>query len=105
MKEYFSTYSKEHVFILDEDGDNYSSFDKAIDIIKKNIHPLKKNIKHDFFDGGSGFFIKDDIKVKIICSNWDGTELRVNEYINKEDLDKVRKWAREIYNEIHKKEK
>ena len=105
MREYFSTYSKEQVFILDENGDNYSSFDKAIEFIKKNTPDSKQNIKHDFLDGGRGFFINDGIKIKISCSNWDGTELRVDkELITESDLQKVRQCAEEIYKYIHDNE-
>ncbi|MBN9293979.1 MAG: hypothetical protein J0G96_08370 [Flavobacteriia bacterium] len=102
MKEYFSTYSKEQVFILDEDGDNYSSFDKAIEFINENTLESERSIKHDFIDGGSGFFIKDGITIKISCSNWDGTELRVDtELLTEADLQKIRQWAKEIYDYIH----
>lgn len=105
MKEYFSTYSKEQVFVLDDDGDNYSSFDLAIKAIKENIMSSSQNIKHDFLDGGSGYFVKDGITVKISCSNWDGTELRVEgEILTELELQKVRQWALEIYNAIHNNE-
>lgn len=106
MKEYFSTYSNEQVFILDEDGDNYISFEKAIDAIKKIMQSSENNFKHDFLDGGNGFFIKDGVKVKITCSNWDGTELRVNiNSLSDSELSKVRQWAEEIYNEMHNNER
>lgn len=105
MREYFSTYSKEQVYILDQDGDNYSSFEKAIEFIEKNTSDSERNIKHDFIDGGIGFFIKDGITIKILCSNWDGTELRVDkELLSESDLNKVRKWAEEIYNYVHNNE-
>lgn len=105
MKEYFSTYSKEHVFVLDEDGDNYMSFDKAIEAIKKMTRPSEQNFKHDFLDGGVGFFIKEGVRMKIACSNWDGTELRVyKDELSEVDLSKVRQWDKEIYKDIHNKE-
>lgn len=105
MREYFSTYSKEQVFILDEDGDNYSSFDKAIEFINKITFDSQRRIKHDFIDGGNGVFIKDGITIKIYCSNWDGTELRVDkESLSETDLSKVRQWALEIYYFIHNNE-
>lgn len=103
MREYFSTYSKEQVFILDEDGDNYSSFDKALEFINKSTLDAEPKIKHDFIDGGNGAFIRDGINIKISCSNWDGTELRVNKaLLTESDLQKVRQWAEEIYDYIHK---
>ncbi|RRJ86690.1 hypothetical protein EG240_15895 [Paenimyroides tangerinum] len=102
MREYYSTYSKELVFILDEDGDNYSSFDKAIEYIDKNTHNTSRDFKHDFIDGGNGFFIIDGITIKISCTNWDGTELRIEkDLLSESDLFKVRKLALEIYNFIH----
>lgn len=105
MKEYFSTYAKEQVFILDEDGDNYSSFDKAIEAIKNITLPSEQNFKHDFIDGGNGYFVKEGIRLKITCSNWDGTELRVDkDALTDLELSKVRQWAEEIYKEIHKNE-
>lgn len=105
MKEYFSTYSKEQVFILDEDGDNYKSFEIAIEVIKELIVPSEHNFKQDFLDAGNGFFIKDRIKVKIACSNWDGTELRVDkDQLSEFDMSKVRQWAEQIYEAVHKKQ-
>jgi hypothetical protein len=105
MKEYFLTKNKEHAFILDEDGDRLTSFDVAFDYIKNNLNPISCECKHDFFDGAIGFFIKDNIKVNIVCSNWFGTEIRIpeNELLDS-DLSKVRQWAEEIYNFIHNNE-
>lgn len=73
--------------------------------MKKNTSDSERNIKHDFIDGGIGFFIKEGITIKILCSNWDGTELRVDkELLSESDLNKVRKWAEEIYNYVHDNE-
>ena len=99
MREYFSTYSKEQVFILDEDGNNYSSFDKAIEFINKNTLDSEPRIKHDFIDGGTLVFIKDGITIKISCSNWNGTELRVHkESFTESELSKIRQLTEDIYN-------
>lgn len=103
IKEYYSTTTKEHAIVLDDDGDRLTSFDKAFDYIKNKILPSEIQYNSPFFDSGSGYFVKDNIKVKIICSNWVGTEIRIpDNTLSEFEFNKVQQWAKEIYKEIHK---
>jgi len=104
MKEYFVSTTKEHAIVLDDDGDRLTSFDIAFNYIKNSLSPTVCEYSSPFFDNAKGYFIKDNIRVNLVCSNWFGTEIRIPENsLSTEEFWKVRKWADEIYNEIHKK--
>jgi hypothetical protein len=100
MKEY--NYENKVVIIIDGDGDSFEVYQKSVDYINKYINPNISDFKNGFWGESGGYFIKDEITVYLEYSNWNGTVLRVDESVS--DLSKVRKWAEDIYNEIHKNE-
>jgi hypothetical protein len=92
-REYFSNSNKELVLVLDPDGENLKSMDRAFIYIKENMKPDEFDYHSPFFDSGEGYFIKDKINVKVTCSNWDGTEIRIPATLPSDQIEKVRGWA------------
>jgi len=88
------------IFDLDSNGDNYNSFKKSIEYVKKqDISNVKYN---GGFDTEWFYFEYINIPTKITYSGFFGTELRIEkELLSESDLSKVRKLALDIYNFIH----
>lgn len=101
LAEYISNVDNELAIVLDSNGDNLYLFDKVFSFINEKMNPTECKYQPAFFDGGSGYFIKDGIKVKIICSNWLGIEVRLPESSLPDEIEKVREWAQEIYKGMH----
>jgi hypothetical protein len=92
------------VLDLDTNGDNYTSFEKAVEIIRGL--PVFKEQKYysGFFDDALLLCNCDEIDIKLEYSGFMGTELKVSESLSESDLYKVRQWAEEIYKVIHDNE-
>jgi len=95
MKEYI--YEDKLTFVIDEDGDSFEIFQKAMEIINNLIIPFKSEFKNGYWDESKGYFLKDNITVYLEYSNWTGTVLRVSSQLAEEEIQKVRQWAEEIY--------
>lgn len=100
MKEY--NHENKLVFVIDEDGDSFESFQKSSNTIREIINPDESDFKNGYWDESNGYFIKDGITVYLEYSNWTGTVLRVDE--STIDLQKVRNWAEQIYKSVHENE-
>lgn len=101
IKDYI--YDNRITFVIDPDGDNFESFQKSLLYIQNQIKPDENYLKYGYWEEASGHFIKDGIKVYLEYTNWFGTNLKVDINISDYSLLKVRQWAEDIYNEIHKK--
>jgi hypothetical protein len=99
MKEYI--HENKIVFILDEDGDSFETFQESLKFIENYIIPNKIKYKYGYWGESNGYFVKDGITVYLEYSNWIGTVIKVNENLPKHELEKVRNWAEKIYNNIN----
>lgn len=94
-------YDKRIIFNIDDNGDNFESFNSSVDFIKQNF--VVDIIK--YYPGGwdtSYFYFRiDGIELKLIFRDFGGTELNVSENLSESDLSKVRQLAIDIYNFIH----
>jgi hypothetical protein len=79
--------------------DDWKDFIRIVKIVKENIVPDK--IKYSGITDMNGYFIKDGIRIEI---NYDftGNELLYKDTGNPEDLEKVRGWAKTIWDELQK---
>jgi hypothetical protein len=102
MKEY--NHESKLVFVIDEDGDSFESFQKSSNTIRETLNPDECDFKNGYWDESNGYFMKDGIIVYLEYSNWTGTILRVDENLDNIKLSKVRHWAEEIYKAVHNNE-
>lgn len=89
------------IFDIDNNGDNYESFQKAVKLFREKYDIREIKYYSGFFDDAEFHFIIENINLKIDYSGFMGTELKAIENITLFDLQKVRQWAEEIYKAIH----
>jgi hypothetical protein len=92
------------IFDLDNDGDNYCSFEKAVKIIRRLPVYNEQKYYSGFFDDALLWCNCDGIDIKLEYSGFMGTELKVDGNLDNNKLSKVRQLAVEIYKEIHNNE-
>jgi hypothetical protein len=89
---------------IDTDGDNYTSFEKAVEIIRGLPVFNEQKYYSGFFDDALLWCNCDGIDIKLEYSGFMGTELKVAENLDDIRLQKVRQWAEDIYKAIHNRE-
>ena len=92
------------IFDIDDNGDNYTSFETAVEKIRELSVFNEQKYYSGFFDDALLWGDCDGIDIKLEFSGFMGTELKVSEKLSESDLQKVRQWAEQIYNFIHKTE-
>ena len=98
------TYKGFLILDLDNDGDNYTSFEKAVEKIRSLPTFNEQKYYSGFFDDALLWFNCDGIDIKLEYSGFMGTELKVDENLDRIKLQKVRQWAEQIYKAIHENE-
>lgn len=75
--------------------DDLEDFEKIIQIIKERLNPSELNERYGW-DDASGYFVKEGIRIGI---NYDmtGNEMVYQDRGNPEELEKVRKWVKTIW--------
>lgn len=99
MRERF--YKGRLIIDIDSNGDNFSSFEKEVEVIRRL--PLFKEEKYSlgFFDEATLWGNCDGIDFKLEFSGFLGTELIVDENLKESELIKIRQLAKKIYSYIH----
>lgn len=95
------TYKGFLIFDIDSNGDNYTSFEKAVDIIRSLSVFNEQKYYSGFFDDALLWFNYDGIDIKLGYSGFMGTELKVDESLDNKKLQKVRQLSERIYKAIH----
>ena len=104
MKKHLAEFSlKEGEIIFDFVGYNdCDDFTKIIHIIEEFINPGE--IDYSGITDMSGYFIKDHIRVELEYDGMLGNSCIYKDTGNSEDLEKVRGWAKTIWDELQKRE-
>lgn len=68
------------------------------DYIKNELKPRKFHYQYDFFDTfEEGYFIKDDIRVKINWSIYSDYDFEIDKYATYYQIEKVKLWVEKIF--------
>ncbi len=89
---------------IDANGDNYTSFETAVEKIRELSVFNEQKYYSGFFDDALLWGEFDGIDIKLEFSGFMGTELKVSEKLMESDLSKVRQLAKEIHKAIHETE-
>jgi uncharacterized lipoprotein NlpE involved in copper resistance len=92
------------IFDIDANGDNYTSFETAVEKIRELSVFNEQKYYSGFFDDALLWGECDGIDIKLEFSGFMGTELKVSEKLIESDLSKVRHWAEEIYKAVQNNE-
>lgn len=98
--EYASKIAKEKTIIFDFSGfDKWMDFNKIEDIIKQKIKPEGIDVGASF-DGRHGHFEKNGLQVEFIFDPMIGNIMKIVGEKTVSDMEKVRIWAKMIFNEL-----
>lgn len=92
------------VFNIDDNGDNFDSFQKSVDFIKQIFKPKISEYYPGGWDTSYLYFSIDGIEIKLIFRDFGGTDLSISEDCSESEIFKVSQWAYQIYQEVNKKE-
>lgn len=68
------------------------------DYIKNELKPRKFHYQYDFFDTfEEGYFVKDNILIKIYWSIYSGYDFEIDKYSTQEEIEKVKSWCEKIF--------
>lgn len=68
------------------------------DYIKNELKPRKFHYQYDFFDSfEEGYFIKDNIHVKIHWSIYKDYDFEIDKYATNDQIEKVKLWVEQIF--------
>lgn len=98
--EYTSKIAKEKTIIFDFSGfDKPKDFDTIEDIIKRKIKPKRFDVKASF-DAVAAYFDKDGLKIEIVFDPMMGNTMKIVGEKTISDMEKVRIWAKMIFDHL-----
>lgn len=94
-------FKKEIIIDLDNNGDNYDSFEKCVSYIKENIEITELDYYSGFFDDAHFHFKHINKEFKITFSGFMGTELKISESTSEITREKFRQIAKDLISHIN----
>lgn len=102
MHHYIDKEDMKHAFVLDDDSDLVDSFNIAVEFIRKNYDVTELEYWRPTWNTGMFKLLWGDLQIELRYVDFGGTDLRVDENVSKQELEKVERLAQEIYHEIHR---
>jgi len=94
-------FKNELIIDLDNNGDNYDSFEKCVSYIKENIEIIELDYYSGFFDDAHFCFKHTNEEFKVTFSGFMGTELRMSESSAEVGREKFRQIAKDLISNLN----